>query len=84
MPYLIGVHTSLSEVSYSNTTSTNLSGLSPRTDQTVCVPVSQRVKSRGLEEVVILNVDSNTLETPFEDLKRIPSDVVINALCRYA
>ncbi|KAK2815852.1 hypothetical protein Q5P01_026319 [Channa striata] len=48
MPYLIGVHTSLSE----------------------------RVRSRGLEEVVILNVDSNTLESPFDDLKRIPSDVM--------
>ncbi|XP_061576798.1 DENN domain-containing protein 1B isoform X2 [Cololabis saira] len=48
MPYLIGVHTSLSE----------------------------KVRSRGLEEVVILNVDTNTLENPFDDLKRIPSDVV--------
>ncbi|XP_049427598.1 DENN domain-containing protein 1C isoform X1 [Epinephelus fuscoguttatus] len=48
MPYLIGVHTSLSE----------------------------RVRSRGLEEVVILNVDTNTLETPFDDMKRIPSDVM--------
>nr|XP_046263111.1 DENN domain-containing protein 1B isoform X2 [Scatophagus argus] len=48
MPYLIGVHTSLSE----------------------------RVRSRGLEEVVILNVDTNTLESPFDDLKRIPSDVM--------
>uniref|UniRef100_A0A3Q2P843 DENN domain containing 1C n=1 Tax=Fundulus heteroclitus TaxID=8078 RepID=A0A3Q2P843_FUNHE len=48
MPYLIGVHTSLTE----------------------------RVKSRGLEEVVMLNVDTNTLETPFDDLKRIPSDVM--------
>ncbi|KAM3842533.1 DENN domain-containing protein 1C-like [Diretmus argenteus] len=48
MPYLIGVHTSLTE----------------------------RVRSRGLEEVVILNVDTNTLETPFDDLKRIPSDVM--------
>ncbi|XP_067353937.1 DENN domain-containing protein 1B isoform X2 [Channa argus] len=48
MPYLIGVHTSLSE----------------------------RVRSRGLEEVIILNVDTNTLETPFDDLKRIPSDVM--------
>ncbi|KAG8015204.1 DENN domain-containing protein 1C, partial [Nibea albiflora] len=47
--------------------------------------LSTRVRSRGLEEVVILNVDTNTLETPFDDLKRIPSDVVINtvyiALC---
>ncbi|XP_011617982.2 DENN domain-containing protein 1B isoform X2 [Takifugu rubripes] len=48
MPYLIGVHTSLSE----------------------------KVRGRALEEVVILNVDSNTLETPFDDLKKIPSDVV--------
>ncbi|XP_076003803.1 DENN domain-containing protein 1B isoform X2 [Genypterus blacodes] len=48
MPYLIGVHSSLSE----------------------------KVRSRGLEEVVILNVDTNTLETPFEDLKRIPTDVM--------
>uniref|UniRef100_UPI003AABF051 DENN domain-containing protein 1B isoform X2 n=1 Tax=Centroberyx gerrardi TaxID=166262 RepID=UPI003AABF051 len=47
MPYLIGVHTSLTEV-----------------------------RTRGLEEVVILNVDTNTLETPFDDLKRIPSDVM--------
>ncbi|XP_022064327.2 DENN domain-containing protein 1B isoform X2 [Acanthochromis polyacanthus] len=47
MPYLIGVHTSLSEV-----------------------------RSRGLEEVVILNVDTNMLETPFDDLKKIPSDVM--------
>ncbi|XP_033961559.1 DENN domain-containing protein 1B isoform X4 [Pseudochaenichthys georgianus] len=48
MPYLIGVHASLSE----------------------------RVRSRGLEEVVILNVDTNSLENPFDDLKRIPSDVM--------
>lgn len=36
------------------------------------------MRGRALEEVVILNVDSNTLETPFDDLKKIPSDVVIN------
>ncbi|XP_061889406.1 DENN domain-containing protein 1B isoform X1 [Entelurus aequoreus] len=47
MPYLIGVHSSLSE----------------------------KVRSRGLEEVVILNVDTNVLETPFNDLKKIPSVV---------
>ncbi|XP_061535486.1 DENN domain-containing protein 1B isoform X2 [Phycodurus eques] len=34
------------------------------------------VRSRGMEEVVILNVDTNTLETPFNDLKKIPSDVM--------
>ncbi|CAN9509988.1 unnamed protein product [Ophioblennius macclurei] len=47
-PYLIGVHSSLSE----------------------------RVRSRELDEVVILNVDNNTLETPFDDYKKIPSDVM--------
>uniref|UniRef100_A0A4W5LM53 Uncharacterized protein n=1 Tax=Hucho hucho TaxID=62062 RepID=A0A4W5LM53_9TELE len=36
----------------------------------------QRVRSRGLEDVVILNVDTNTIESPFEDLKKIPADVV--------
>ena len=39
------------------------------------------MRSRGLEEAVILNVDTNTLENPFDDLKRIPSDVVNNILC---
>ncbi|XP_028977763.2 DENN domain-containing protein 1C isoform X2 [Esox lucius] len=48
MPFLIGVHSSLTE----------------------------RVKSRGLEDVVILNVDTNTMESPFEDLKKLPADVV--------
>ncbi|XP_045565708.1 DENN domain-containing protein 1B isoform X1 [Salmo salar] len=48
MPFLIGVHSSLTE----------------------------RVRSRGLEDVVILNVDTNTIESPFDDLKKIPSDVV--------
>ncbi|XP_028666874.1 DENN domain-containing protein 1B isoform X2 [Erpetoichthys calabaricus] len=36
----------------------------------------ERVKNRALEDVVILNVDTNTLETPFEDLQNLPSDVV--------
>nr|XP_015204507.1 PREDICTED: DENN domain-containing protein 1C-like isoform X1 [Lepisosteus oculatus] len=36
----------------------------------------ERVKSRALEDVIILNVDTNTMESPFEDLKKIPSDVV--------
>lgn len=38
--------------------------------------VAQKVKSRALEDVVILNVDTNTMETPFDDLKKIPPDVV--------
>jgi len=30
----------------------------------------------ALEDVVILNVDTNTLETPFDDLQSLPNDVV--------
>lgn len=30
----------------------------------------------ALDDVVILNVDSNTLETPFDDLQNLPNDVV--------
>ncbi|KAJ8001486.1 hypothetical protein DPEC_G00169990 [Dallia pectoralis] len=48
MPFLIGVHTSLTE----------------------------RVRNQGLEDVVIFNIDTNTMESPFEDLKKIPADVV--------
>ncbi|XP_029284928.1 DENN domain-containing protein 1B [Cottoperca gobio] len=36
----------------------------------------ERVRSRSLEDVVILNVDTNTLESPFDDLHNLPSDVV--------
>ncbi|XP_059400084.1 DENN domain-containing protein 1B isoform X1 [Carassius carassius] len=36
----------------------------------------ERVKSRSLEDVVILNVDTNTLESPIDDLHNLPSDVV--------
>uniref|UniRef100_A0A9J8CM37 DENN domain containing 1B n=2 Tax=Cyprinus carpio TaxID=7962 RepID=A0A9J8CM37_CYPCA len=36
----------------------------------------ERVKSRSLEDVVILNVDTNTLESPADDLHNLPSDVV--------
>ncbi|KAI4877102.1 hypothetical protein NFI96_026456, partial [Prochilodus magdalenae] len=36
----------------------------------------ERVKSRSLEDVVILNVDTNTLESPTDDLQNLPSDVV--------
>nr|XP_055060083.1 DENN domain-containing protein 1B isoform X4 [Misgurnus anguillicaudatus] len=38
--------------------------------------LAERVKSRALEDVVILNVDTNTLESPYQDLKKIPADVV--------
>ncbi|XP_053549728.1 DENN domain-containing protein 1B [Bombina bombina] len=36
----------------------------------------ERVRSRSLDDVVLLNVDTNTLETPFNDLSALPSDVV--------
>ncbi|XP_077460923.1 DENN domain-containing protein 1B [Stigmatopora argus] len=37
---------------------------------------AEKVRSRGLEEAVVLNVDTNTLDNPFNDLKKLPSDVV--------
>ncbi|XP_036384416.1 DENN domain-containing protein 1A-like isoform X2 [Megalops cyprinoides] len=36
----------------------------------------ERVKSVALEDVVILNVDTNTLETPYDDLQNLPNDTV--------
>uniref|UniRef100_A0A8C5QR19 DENN domain containing 1B n=1 Tax=Leptobrachium leishanense TaxID=445787 RepID=A0A8C5QR19_9ANUR len=36
----------------------------------------ERVKSRSLEDVVVLNVDTNSLETPFNDLLSLPAEVV--------
>lgn len=30
----------------------------------------------SLEDVVILNVDTNTLETPYDDLQSLPNDTV--------
>ncbi|XP_049829739.1 DENN domain-containing protein 1A-like isoform X2 [Schistocerca gregaria] len=44
-------------------------------------PVLQRVKRSDLGEVIILDADSNTVETPFEDLESLPADVV-NSLKR--
>uniref|UniRef100_A0A674NYR5 DENN domain containing 1B n=1 Tax=Takifugu rubripes TaxID=31033 RepID=A0A674NYR5_TAKRU len=38
--------------------------------------LSTRVRSRSLEDVIILNMDSNTLESPFDDLRNLPADVV--------
>lgn len=34
------------------------------------------MRSKALEDVVILNIDSNTLESPFQDLENLPSDIV--------
>ncbi|XP_072847602.2 DENN domain-containing protein 1C isoform X1 [Pogona vitticeps] len=36
----------------------------------------ERVRSKALEDVVILNIDNNTMESPFQDLENLPSDVV--------
>ncbi|XP_045146126.1 DENN domain-containing protein 1A isoform X2 [Echinops telfairi] len=36
----------------------------------------ERVRHMALDDVVILNVDTNTLETPFDDLQSLPNDVI--------
>ncbi|XP_032483900.1 DENN domain-containing protein 1C isoform X1 [Phocoena sinus] len=36
----------------------------------------ERVREKALEDVVMMNVDSNTLETPFDDVQALPPDVV--------
>ncbi|KAI4569491.1 hypothetical protein MJT46_006785 [Ovis ammon polii x Ovis aries] len=38
--------------------------------------LSTRVREKALEDVVMMNVDSNTLETPFDDVQALPPDVV--------
>lgn len=38
----------------------------------------------ALDDVVILNVDTNTLETPFDDLQSLPNDVVGSELMLWA
>ncbi|XP_032883875.1 DENN domain-containing protein 1B isoform X1 [Amblyraja radiata] len=42
----------------------------------VHLSLMDKVKSKALEDVIILNVDSNTLETPFDDLLNLPGEVV--------
>lgn len=37
----------------------------------------------ALDDVVLLNVDTNTLESPYDDLQSLPSDVVRDS-CREA
>ncbi|EGV93748.1 Calcium-binding mitochondrial carrier protein SCaMC-3 [Cricetulus griseus] len=41
-----------------------------------CVCLLQRVREKALEDVVVLNADSNTLETPFDDVQALPPDIV--------
>ncbi|KAG8130003.1 hypothetical protein E2320_016606 [Naja naja] len=36
----------------------------------------ESVRSKALEDVVILSIDNNTMESPFQDLENLPSDVV--------
>jgi len=36
-----------------------------------------------LGEVVVLDADNNTIETPFDDLENLPTDVVSKYLIKY-
>ncbi|XP_076020373.1 DENN domain-containing protein 1A isoform X1 [Genypterus blacodes] len=36
----------------------------------------EKVRGMALDDAVVLNVDTNTLESPFEDLQNLPNDVV--------
>ena len=44
----------------------------------VPIPLYKRVRADEIGEVVILDVDSNTITTPFDDLGMLPSEVVSN------
>ncbi|ELV10000.1 DENN domain-containing protein 1C [Tupaia chinensis] len=37
--------------------------------------LAETVRDKALEDVVVLNIDSNTLETPFDDVQALPPDV---------
>lgn len=36
----------------------------------------EKVRGMALDDVVVLNVDTNTLETPYDDLQSLPNDVI--------
>ncbi|XP_053441230.1 DENN domain-containing protein 1C isoform X2 [Nycticebus coucang] len=38
--------------------------------------LAEKVREKALEDVVMMNVDSNTLETPFDDVQALPPAVV--------
>ncbi|KAG8519040.1 DENN domain-containing protein 1C [Galemys pyrenaicus] len=38
--------------------------------------LAEKVREKALEDVVMMNVDANALETPFEDVRELPPDVV--------
>ncbi|KAM3599801.1 uncharacterized protein V6R79_011861 [Siganus canaliculatus] len=42
----------------------------------------EKVRGMALDDVVVLNVDTNTLETPYDDLQSLPNDVVSNLKSR--
>ncbi|XP_053998035.1 DENN domain-containing protein 1A isoform X2 [Hylaeus anthracinus] len=44
----------------------------------VPAPTLQRVRKNDLGDVVILDADNNTIESPFQDLESLPQDVVTN------
>ncbi|XP_043285405.1 DENN domain-containing protein 1A-like isoform X2 [Venturia canescens] len=44
----------------------------------VPAPILLRVRKSDLGEVVVLDADNNTIETPFQDLESLPTDVVTN------
>ncbi|XP_012154512.1 DENN domain-containing protein 1A isoform X6 [Megachile rotundata] len=46
----------------------------------VPAPTLQRVRKSDLGEVVILDADNNTIESPFQDLESLPQDVVSNLM----
>ncbi|XP_062269212.1 DENN domain-containing protein 1A isoform X2 [Platichthys flesus] len=42
----------------------------------------ERVRVLALDDVVVLNVDTNTLDTPYNDLESLPNDVVVSLKSR--
>ncbi|XP_019962261.1 DENN domain-containing protein 1A isoform X3 [Paralichthys olivaceus] len=42
----------------------------------------ERVRGLALDDVVVLNVDTNTLETPYNDLESLPNDVIVSLKSR--
>ncbi|XP_046735286.1 DENN domain-containing protein 1A isoform X3 [Diprion similis] len=44
----------------------------------VPAPILERVRQSDLGEVVILDADNNTIQSPFDDLESLPQDVIIN------
>lgn len=45
--------------------------------------ILQKVRKSDLGEVVILDADNNTIESPFQDLESLPQDVVRKAIYCY-